>query len=99
MRVNKSKYDLIKSPIITEKSTILGEQVKYVFEVDPAADKPSVKKAIEEIFSVKVKSVNVLNQKGKTKRFRGFMGRRSDVKKAVVTLEKDHTIDLAGGVK
>lgn len=99
MRVNKSKYDLIKSPIITEKSTILGEQVKYVFEVAPAADKPSVKKAIEEIFSVKVKSVNVLNQKGKTKRFRGFMGRRSDVKKAVVTLEKDHTIDLAGGVK
>ncbi len=99
MRVNKSKYDLIKSPIITEKSTILGEQVKYVFEVAPAADKPSVKKAIEEIFSVKVKSVNVLNQKGKTKRFRGYMGRRADVKKAVVTLEKDHTIDLAGGVK
>lgn len=99
MRVNKSKYDLIKSPIITEKSTILGEQVKYVFEVASAADKPSVKKAIEEIFSVKVKSVNVLNQKGKTKRFRGYMGRRADVKKAVVTLEKDHTIDLAGGVK
>jgi large subunit ribosomal protein L23 len=99
MKVNKSKYDLIINPIITEKSTILGEQVKYVFEVAPMADKSSVKKAVEEIFSVKVKSVNMLNQKGKTKRFRGVMGRRSDVKKAVVTLEKDHTIDLAGGVK
>ncbi len=99
MRVNKSKYDLIRSPIVTEKSTILGEQIKYVFEVASAADKPSVKKAIEEIFDVKVKSVNVLNQKGKTKRFKGIMGRRSDIKKAVVTLEKDCSIDMAGGIK
>ena len=99
MKANKSKYDLIRSPIVTEKSTILGEQVQYVFEVAPAADKPSVKKAIEEIFSVKVKAVNVLNQKGKAKRFKGRVGRRSDVKKAIVTLEKDHSIDLAGGIK
>ncbi len=95
----KIKYDLIRKPIITEKSTILGEQGKYVFEVSPSSNKISIKKAIEEIFGVKVKAVNVLNQKGKVKRFRGIIGRRSDVKKAIVTLEKDHTIDLAGGVK
>ncbi|MDG1437000.1 MAG: 50S ribosomal protein L23 [Rickettsiaceae bacterium] len=99
MRANKSKYDLIRSPIITEKSTILGEQVKYVFEIAPAANKSSVKKAIEEIFDVKVKSVNTLNQVGKEKRFKGRVGRRSDKKKAIVTLEKDCTIDLAGGIK
>jgi len=97
--MTKIKYDLIRKPIITEKSTILGEHGKYVFEVSPSSNKISIKKAIEEIFGVKVKAVNVLNQKGKVKRFRGVIGRRSDVKKAIVTLEKDHTIDLAGGVK
>ncbi|MBN8512489.1 MAG: 50S ribosomal protein L23 [Rickettsiales bacterium] len=95
----KIKYDLIRRPIITEKSTILGELGKYVFEVSSCADKHNIKKAIEAIFGVKVKAVNVLNQKGKTKRFKGVMGRRSDIKKAIVTLEKDNTIDLAGGVK
>jgi large subunit ribosomal protein L23 len=95
----KIKYDLIRKPIITEKSTILGEQGKYVFEVSPSGNKPSIKKAIEEIFGVKVKAVNILNQKGKVKRFKGIIGRRSDKKKAIVTLEKDHTIDLAGGIK
>jgi large subunit ribosomal protein L23 len=97
--IAKNKYDLIKTPLITEKSTILGEFGKYVFEVSPRADKSSVKKAIEEIFTVKVKSVNILNQKGKIKKFRGFLGRRADSKKAIVTLEKDQTIDLAGGIK
>lgn len=98
MIANKSKYDLIKKPVVTEKSTILGEQLKYVFEVSVAATKPSVKKAIEEIFAVKVKSVNIINQQGKVKRFKGRIGRRSDTKKAVVTLQKDHMIDLAGGI-
>lgn len=97
--IAKSKYDLIKRPLITEKTTILGEQDKYVFEVAPAANKSSVKKAVEEIFEVKVKAVNVLSQKGKLKRFKGRLGRRSDIKKAIVTLEKDHSIDLAGGIK
>lgn len=97
--IAKNKYDLIKTPLITEKSTILGEFGKYVFEVSPRANKSSVKKAIEEIFGVKVVSVNISNQKGKVKKFRGFLGRRADTKKAVVTLEKDQTIDLAGGVK
>ncbi|PCJ26951.1 MAG: 50S ribosomal protein L23 [Rickettsiales bacterium] len=98
MKADK-KYDLIRRPIITEKSTIAGEQGKYVFEIAANADKPSVKRSIEAIFEVKVKSVNILNQNGKVKRFKGTMGRRSDVKKAIVTLEKDHTIDLAGGMK
>jgi len=97
--ITKSKYDLIRTPVITEKSTILGEQGKYVFDISPAADKSSVKKSIEEIFAVKVKSVNILNRKGKTKKFKGTIGRRSDAKKAIVTLEKDHSIDLAGGIK
>lgn len=99
MKTSKSKYDLIRSPVVTEKSTILGEQAQYVFEIAPAADKLSVRKAIETIFEVKVKAVNILNQKGKVKKFKGRMGRRSDVKKAIVTLEKDHSIDLAGGIK
>ncbi|MGC0371828.1 MAG: hypothetical protein DGJ47_000529 [Rickettsiaceae bacterium] len=95
----KVKYDLIRSPIITEKTTILAEQSKYVFEVSPMATKPSIKKAIEEIFSVKVKSVNVLIQKGKVKKFKGTLGRRSDVKKAIITLSDGDSIDFAGGIK
>ncbi len=97
MSVNN--YDLIRKPLITEKSTFLGGLGKYVFEVAPDAEKTLVKKAIEGIFAVKVKSVNILNQKGKEKRFKGRIGRRSDVKKAVVSLEKDYTIDLTGGGK
>ena len=94
-----SKYDLVRSPIITEKSTFLGEIGKYVFEVARNAEKASIKKAVEEIFLVKVKSVNVLNQKGKEKKFKGVLGRRSDIKKALVTLEKKYTIDFTGGGK
>lgn len=97
--MTKSIYDLIRKPIITEKSTLLGEQGKYVFEVAANAEKGMIQKAIEQIFTVKVKAVNIINQVGKKKRFKGVMGRRSDVKKAVVTLEKDHAIDLAGGIK
>ncbi len=91
-----SKYDLIRNPIITEKSNFLGDLRKYVFEVARNSEKPSIKKAVEEIFAVKVKSVNVLNQKGKEKKFKGVLGRRSDIKKALVTLEKDYTIDFTG---
>jgi large subunit ribosomal protein L23 len=92
-------YDLIKKPIITEKSTMLGELGKYVFEVSKFANKVNVKKAVESIFGVKVKKVNVLNIEGKTKKFKGVLGKRADVKKAIVTLEKDFTIDFTGGVK
>lgn len=97
--ISASKYDLIRKPLITEKSTVLGELGKYVFEVEKTAEKGLIKKAIEKIFTVKVKSVNILNQKGKKKRFKGMIGRRSDVKKAMVTLEKDYTIDFTGGSK
>ncbi|MCC8369604.1 MAG: 50S ribosomal protein L23 [Rickettsia endosymbiont of Oxypoda opaca] len=92
-------YDLIRRPVITEKTTALSEQNKFTFYVDQIAKKASVKKAIEEIFKVKVKKVNILNVKGKKKRFKGFNGCQSDRKKAIVTLEKDHTIDFTGGIK
>lgn len=92
-------HDLIRRPIVTEKSTILGEYNKYVFEVSRDANKLNVKRAIENIFGVEVEKINVLNQSGKVKRFRGNMGKRSDKKKAVVTLKKDHVIDFSGGSK
>lgn len=95
----KSQYDLIHKPLITEKTTILSEQNKYVFKVATCASKPLVKKAVEAIFEVKVKSVNMINQKGKVKKFKGTIGRRSDIKKAIVTLENGYNIDFTGGVK
>jgi len=94
-----SSYDIVRYPVVTEKSTVLAESNKYVFEVSSDATKSGVSKAIEEIFSVKVSKVNIINTLGKSKRFKGKMGKRSDVKKAIVTLEKDHTIDFTGGVK
>lgn len=98
MRIEKY-YDLIKRPLITEKTTILSEQNKYTFVVAEIANKASVKSAIEKIFEVKVKKVNVLNVKGKKKRFKGRIGTQSDIKKAIVTLEKDNVIDYSGGIK
>ncbi|HJK86867.1 MAG TPA: 50S ribosomal protein L23 [Candidatus Megaira endosymbiont of Nemacystus decipiens] len=95
----KANYDLIRKPIITEKSTFLGEQGKYVFEVSKDATKPLIRKAVESIFEVKVTSVNILNQKGKVKKFKGTLGRRPDVKKAIVSLEKGSSIDFSGVVK
>lgn len=92
-------YDLVRKPIITEKSTMLSELGKYTFEVAVSADKTSIKKAVEAIFDVKVEKVNVLNVQGKSKRFRGTIGKRSDWKKAVVTLAKGSTIDFTGMVK
>lgn len=97
--MNLTSFDIIKEPIITEKSTILAEQNKYVFAVDKKATKTGVAKAIEEIFGVKVVKVNVTNIPGKVKRFKGRIGRRQDLRKAVVTLEKDSIIDFTGGVK
>lgn len=96
---NYNLYDVIRNPIITEKTTMMSEYRKYTFKVVPDADKSLVKKAVEVIFGVKVQKVNMLNVKGKTKRFKGVMGKQSDMKKAIVTLEKDQVIDLAGGVK
>jgi large subunit ribosomal protein L23 len=91
-------YDLILGPVITEKSTRGSEHNQVTFRVRKEATKPDIKLAIEELFQVKVKAVNTLNQKGKVKRFRGRPGRRADVKKAIVTLEEGHTIDVTTGV-
>ena len=92
-----SYYDIIKMPVITEKSTALGKYGKYIFKILPHANKSLIRKAIEEIFSVKVTKINILNQKGKMKKFKGFWGHRSDTKKAIITLKKDQVIDIAGG--
>ena len=93
-----SKYDIIRRPIVTEKSTLASESGAVVFEVDIRATKPQVKVAIEELFNVKVKSVNTMVSKGKVKRFKGILGRRRNVKKAYVMLEDGNTIDVTTGL-
>ncbi len=91
-------YDIIVSPVITEKSTMASENNQIVFNVRREATKPAIKQAIEQLFNVKVKAVNTLVRKGKRKVFRGIRGRQSDVKKAVVTLEDGHSIDVTTGL-
>lgn len=93
-----SHYDVIRSPVITEKATMASEQDKVVFVVSPTATKPEIKAAVEQLFEVKVKSVNTLNRQGKTKRFRGILGRQSDTKRAVVTLMDGYSIDVTTGL-
>ena len=91
-------YDVIVSPVVTEKSTLASENNQVVFNVARSASKPQIKAAVEALFSVKVTGVNTLLRKGKVKRFRGTIGRQSDVKKAVVTLAEGHAIDIATGL-
>jgi large subunit ribosomal protein L23 len=91
-------YDTILAPVITEKATLLSEQNKVVFRVAADASKDEIAAAVEALFKVNVTKVNTLNVKGKTKRFRGIMGRRSDVKKAVVTLAEGQSIDITTGL-
>ncbi|MGD8326816.1 MAG: 50S ribosomal protein L23 [Sphingomonadales bacterium] len=91
-------YDVIVGPVITEKSTMGSENNQVTFKVAPGATKPDIKAAVEALFDVKVEKVNTLVQKGKVKRFRGIKGRRSDVKKAVVTLKEGSSIDVTTGV-
>lgn len=91
-------YDVIVAPHITEKATLLSENNAVVFKVAGDATKPQIKAAVEALFDVKVKGVNTLVQKGKTKRWKGAPYRRSDVKKAVVTLAEGHTIDVTTGI-
>ena len=95
---NIHHYDVIVSPVITEKSTMASESNQVVFNVAPDATKPEIKAAVESLFSVKVASVNTLVRKGKEKRFRGIKGRQSDVKKAVVTLAEGQSIDVSTGL-
>ena len=91
-------YDTILAPVITEKATLLSEQNKVVFRVAADASKDEIAAAVEALFKVNVTKVNTLNVKGKTKRFRGRKGRRSDVKKAIVTLAEGQSIDITTGL-
>jgi large subunit ribosomal protein L23 len=93
-----SNYDVILSPVITEKSTRLSEANQVVFKVARDATKPEIKKAVETLFKVKVKSVNTINTKGKLKAWRGKRYEKSDVKKAIVTLAEGHQIDVTTGL-
>ena len=98
MTAKHELYDVIRKPIITEKSTMASEQNAVVFEVSIDTTKPKIKEAVETLFGVKVKAVNTTVTKGKTKKFRGQPGRRKDVKKAYVTLEEGNTIDVTTGL-
>jgi large subunit ribosomal protein L23 len=91
-------YDTILAPIITEKATLLSEQNKVVFRVAGDASKDEIAAAVEALFKVNVTKVNTINVKGKTKRFRGIAGRRSDWKKAIVSLAEGSTIDVTTGI-
>ncbi|HWA00428.1 MAG TPA: 50S ribosomal protein L23 [Caulobacterales bacterium] len=91
-------YDTIIAPVITEKSTLLSEHNKVVFRVPLEATKDQVKEAVEQLFNVKVGAVNTIRRKGKTKRFRGIEGKRSDTKKAIVTLLAGYSIDVTTGL-
>ena len=98
MSAKTEHYDVIRRPIITEKSTLASENGAVVFEVAIDAAKPEIKAAVEGLFGVKVKAVNTTITKGKVKRFRGQLGKRKDVKKAYVTLEEGNTIDVSTGL-
>ena len=92
-------YAVIRRPVITEKATVLSSNNQVVFVVDGNSTKPQIKAAVENVFDVKVKSVNTIVTKGKQKRFRGKLGKRSDVKKAIITLEAGEQIDVTAGAK
>ena len=96
--VDINHYDVVLAPHITEKSTLLSEQNAVVFKVAGDATKPQIKAAVEALFSVKVTGVNTLNQKGKTKRWKGRPYTRSDMKKAIVTLADGQSIDVTTGI-
>ncbi|MBN8534665.1 MAG: 50S ribosomal protein L23 [Rhizobiales bacterium] len=98
MSIDPKMYDVILSPVITEKATALSEQNKVVFKVARDATKPQIKAAVEKLFDVKVEAVNTLVRKGKVKRFRGSVGRQSDVKRAIVTLAEGQSIDVTTGL-
>jgi len=91
-------YDVIIAPVITEKATVASEHNQVIFKVALKATKPQIKEAVEKLFDVKVKAVNTLTRKGKFKAFRGRPGMQSDIKKAVVTLEEGHRIDVTTGL-
>ncbi len=91
-------YQVLRRPVITEKATLIGEYNQVTFEVALDATKPEIKSAVEKLFKVKVTAVNTMRQDGKTKRFRGRPGRRSDTKKAIVRLAEGDSIDVTTGL-
>ena len=91
-------YDVIVAPVITEKATLVSEQNQVVFKVARDATKPQIKKAVEQLFGVKVTGVNTAVRKGKVKRFRGRLGQQSDTKRAFVTLAEGQAIDVTTGL-
>ena len=91
-------YDVILSPVITEKATAASDFNQVVFKVAKTATKPQIKAAVEQLFDVKVDAVNTTIRKGKAKTFRGFKGRQADLKKAIVTLAAGHKIDVTTGL-
>ncbi len=98
MSAKTEHYDVIRKPVVTEKATMASENGAVVFEVAIGSNKPQIKEAVEALFGVKVKAVNTTITKGKSKRFRGRLGKRADVKKAYVTLEEGNTIDVTTGL-
>jgi len=98
MSIIGSNYDVILSPVITEKATKLSEANQVVFRVAPSATKPQIARAVEALFKVKVKAVNTVNAKGKSKLWRGHPYKKSDVKKAIVTLAEGYQIDVTTGL-
>jgi large subunit ribosomal protein L23 len=98
MSVEPRHYDTILAPWITEKATLLSEQNKIVFEVPLDATKPQIKEAVQALFKVTVTQVNTIRVEGKRKRFRGVAGKRSDFKKAIVTLKDGDQIDVSTGL-
>ena len=98
MAATLRNFDVLLSPHITEKATLLSEQNKVVFKIALDASKDEVASAVEAIYNVKVTKVNTLVTKGKTKRFKGIKGRRNDLKKAIVTLAEGQSIDVATGL-
>ena len=97
-QIDLKHFDVVVRPIITEKTTLIGEHNQLVFQVAKTASKPEIKAAIEALFNVKVTSVNTLVQKGKTKRWKGQPYRRNDLKKAIVTLADGQSIDVTTGI-
>jgi large subunit ribosomal protein L23 len=94
--VTKDPRDILIAPVVSEKSYNLLDEGKYTFVVDPRANKTEIKIAVEQVFGVKVDSVNTINRKGKTRRTRFGLGKRKDTKRAIVTL-REGTIDIFGG--
>ena len=91
-------YEVILSPVITEKATLASERSQVMFKVALNATKPQIKEAVEKLFDVKVKSVNTHVRKGKVKAVKGTVGEQSEVKRAIVTLEEGHSIDVTTGL-